>query len=186
VASQNRLHASKYAHEKMQKILELLEEQLNFYEDMLEEIEIEIKKVVKADTKLNAKIEKITSIKGIGISTAVKIIAETGGFYLFNNINQLISYAGLDVIEDQSGKHVGKTRISKKGNSNLRTALYMPALSAIQHCDKMKDFNERIMKTHSLKKQGVVAVMRKLLILVYTLWKKDEKYDPNHIWGKVD
>ncbi len=186
VASQNRLHAARYAHEKIPKLLELMQEQLNFYAQMLEAIEIEIKKVVKEDTKLNAKVEKISSIKGIGVLTVVKILAETGGFYLFNNINQLISYAGLDVIEDQSGKHIGKTRISKKGNSNLRTALYMPALSAIRYCEKMKEFNERLMETHSYKKQGIVAVMRKLLILVYTLWKKDEEYNPNYVWGKVD
>jgi transposase len=46
--------------------------------------------------------------------TVVKIIANTRDFYLFQNITQLISYAGLDVVENQSGKHNGKIWISKK------------------------------------------------------------------------
>jgi transposase len=179
---ENRLHAAKHAHSKDPKIINRFYEQIEFYKNLLTEIESDIKTVLKKDKVLSVKVKNIVTIKGIGILTAVKIISETGGFYLFKNINQLISYSGLDVMENQSGDYTGKTRISKKGNSNLRKALYMPALSAIQHNDKMKIFNKRIMGTHVYKKQGIVAVMRKLLILVYTLWKKDEQYNDNYIW----
>ena len=61
----------------------------------------------------------------------------------------------------------------------------MPALSAIQYDNKMKSLNDRIMKTHIYKKQAIVAVMRKLLILVYTLWKNDELYDENYVWNQA-
>jgi len=181
--AQNRLHAAKHAHGKEIKTINRFYEQIEFYQKLLKEIETDIKSVLKKDKSLSIKIDNIVSIKGIGIITAVKIIAETGGFYLFSNINQLISYAGLDVIENQSGNHSGKTRISKNGNSNLRKTLYMPALSAIQYNIKMKSFNDRIMKTHKYKKQALIAVMRKLLILVYTLWKKNEPYNENYIWN---
>jgi transposase len=185
VMARNRLHAASCAYKKDEKVKERLQKQIDFQVQQLEEIDQDIQTVLQKDIKLQEKVAKIGEVKGLGVLSIVKIIAETGGFYLFNNINQLVSYAGLDVIENQSGKHKGKTRISKKGNSNLRTILYMPALSAIRCCQKMKAFNERIMKNHQFKKQGIVAVMRKLLILVYTLWKKDVKYDPNYMCTNV-
>jgi transposase len=181
----NRLHAASHSHDKNPRVIERLQSTIEFYTNQLDEIEKDIKTTVNADKELSAKIKKVATIKGVALMTVVKIIAETGGFYLFQNINQLISYAGLDVVENQSGNHNGKTWISKKGNANLRTALYMPALSAIRFNEKMKSFNERIMKTHSYKKQGIVAVMRKLLILIYTLWKKNEEFSLNYKWGQA-
>ena len=56
----------------------------------------------------------------------------------------------------------------------------MPAMSAIQYNKNLKTFYERVNKGRIVKKQGVIAVMRKLLILIYTLWKKDEKYIENY------
>jgi len=183
VAAQNRLHAYNHSNSKDVNVIDRLESQIDFHEEQIKKTERDMKSRLKEDKGLSAKIKKIETIKGVGFITIIKIIAETGGFYLFNNINQLVSYAGLDVIENQSGKHKGKTRISKKGNANLRTALYMPSLTAIKHNKKLKTFHERLMKTHQYTKQGMVAVMRKLLILVYTLWRKDEEYNINFEWG---
>ncbi|MEO0332589.1 MAG: transposase [Bacteroidota bacterium] len=56
------------------------------------------------DEQLKAKYEKISPIKGIGLLSFAVIIAETNGFALFNNQCQLVSYAGYDVVENQSGK----------------------------------------------------------------------------------
>jgi transposase len=183
--AKNRLHAAKHSHDKNPRVIERLQSTIEFYTNQLDEIEKDIKTTVYADKELSGKIKKVATIRGVGLMTVVKIIAETGGFYLFQNINQLISYAGLDIVENQSGNHNGKTWISKKGNADLRTALYMPALSAIRFNEKMKSFNERIMETHSYKKQGIVAVMRKLLILIYTLWKKNEEFSLNYKWGQA-
>ena len=48
------------------------------------------------------------------------------------NQRQLVSYAGYDVIENQSGNRSGKTRISKKGNSRIRRILHLPAFNAVR------------------------------------------------------
>ena len=68
------------------------------------------------------------------------IVAETNGFELFHSQAQLTSYAGYDVIENQSGQRKGKTRISKKGNSHIRKALYFPALNVVTH--EVKTFSD--------------------------------------------
>ena len=124
--------------------------------------------------------EKIETIKGLGFITIIKVLTETNGFLLFKSIRQLVSYAGLDVIEKESGKYIGKTKISKKGNARIRSALYMPAMSAAQHNRTLKVFYNRINESRTIKKQGLIAVMRKLLILIYTLWKKEEEYIENY------
>lgn len=65
--------------------------------------------------------------------SVVTVIAETNGFALIKNQRQLVSYAGYDVVENQSGKRAGKTKISKKGNSHIRRILHMPALNAVRY-----------------------------------------------------
>ena len=119
------------------------------------------------------------SIKGLGILSFAVIAAETNGFTLFDNAASLINYAGYDVIENQSGKHTGKTKISKKGNSRIRRILHMPALSAVR--DDQPQFQklfERVYDRTKIKMKGYVAVQKKLLVMMYYLWKKNEKYDP--------
>ena len=174
------LHAIKYSHEYSQTITEMKIQQISFYSEQIKAVEKEIHNKVKSDKKLSSKIKRIEKIKGLGFITIIKVLTETNGFLLFKNIRQLVSYAGLDVIENESGKHKGKTKISKKGNARLRTALYMPSITAKKHNKTLKTYYERIMQDRTIKKQGLVAVMRKLLILIYTIWKKDEEYIENY------
>ncbi|NJX16964.1 transposase, partial [Tamlana crocina] len=114
-----------------------------------------------------------------------KVIAETNGFLLFNSIRQLVSYAGLDVIQDESGQYKGKSRLSKKGNAHLRAALYMPAVTAATHNENLNKFYSRLNEKFNYKKQSLVAVMRKLLVLIYTLWKSGEDYNQNYQWTGI-
>jgi len=178
-AAKSQLHALNHSHEANIEVVNLKKQQIEFYKNQLNAVEKEIKKLVKSDAVLNSKIEKIETIKSVGFITIMKILTEVNGFLLFKNIRQLVSYAGLDVIEDSSGKHKSKTKISKKGNARIRAALYMPAMSAIQYNKTLKKFYQRVNEGRTIKMQGLVAVMRKLLILIYTLWKKDQEYIEN-------
>ena len=127
------------------------------------------------------KVDLLCTIKGIGELSAATVIAETNGFALFENQKQLESYAGYDVIENQSGDHVGKTKISKKGNSHIRRILYMPALNVVTYKVKpFVDLYERVFSKTSIKMKGYVAVQRKLLVILYTLYKKNQKFDNEH------
>lgn len=179
-AIKNQQHALLTAHDIYQEVLDLKEQQHEFYDQQIDKVEYLLKKMIGQNKELKQRIEKITAIKGLRWITVIKILAETNGFLLFKNIRQLVSYAGLDVIEKESGKYVGKTKISKKGNARIRSALYMPAVTASQHNSNLKIFYNRVNEGRTIKRQGTIAVMRKLLILIYVLWKKDEKYDENY------
>lgn len=137
-----------------------------------------IKEAVEANPEWKRKTEQICLIKGLGLLTVAHLITETNEFTLFENQRQLVSYAGYDVVENQSSKRVGKTRISKRGNNRIRRALHMPALMVVAYEQRpFVALYERVYKQTHIKMKGYVAVQRKLLTIIYALWKKDAKYD---------
>lgn len=181
------LHAMNYSHDKTPSVVKIKKSQIDFYEESILEIEAELERLVNADPELKHRIDKIQKVKGLKMNTIIVVLCETNGFEMFESIRQVVSYAGLDVVMKESGNFKGKTKISKKGNNRIRQCLFMPAMSAIQHNAKIKDLYCRIVERNpDIKRKGVVAGMRKLLILIFVLWKKNEEYDPNYVWQKND
>ncbi|MBN4077485.1 IS110 family transposase [Sulfobacillus acidophilus] len=80
----------------------------------------------------------------------------------------MASYAGLTPRHKQSGTSIkGRTSISKKGNLTLRKAMFMPALVAIKYNPILKDFYLKLLERGKSKMCGIVAVMRKLLHIIF-------------------
>jgi transposase len=172
-SQQSGMYISSKVIKHMRQLIELIEKQKKETLKLAEQI-------VNEDPYLNERFAKILKIKGIGFITLAAVIAETNAFSLIKNQRQLTSYAGYDVIENASGKRVGKTRISKKGNSHIRRAMHMPALNMVRYQNKyFTDLYNRVFSRTNIKMKAYVAVQRKLLILIYTLWKKNEDYVEN-------
>ncbi|MFT3945690.1 MAG: transposase [Agriterribacter sp.] len=128
-----------------------------------------------------SKAEQICKITGLGIQTLAVVVAETNGFAGFQSISQLVSYAGYDVVENQSGKRTGKTRISKKGNSHIRCALFFPAFNVVKYQVRpFVDLFQRVFERRKIKMKAYTAVQKKILEIIYVLWKKDQAFDPNY------
>jgi transposase len=179
--NKNQLHAEESGAWVNKQSIKRIKQRLNLLERQLLDITQDISTIVDEHEWLKEKIERVCSINGIGLLTAATVIAETNGFNLIRNKKQLVSYAGLDIVEKQSGTSVhGKSRISKKGNSYLRACLYFPSLTAIRNTPGMKVVFLRLVKKHGFKKKALVAVQRKMLELMYVLWKKNEFYDANY------
>ena len=180
-AISNKLHALKHSFEPNKRVIKRLNQRLKLLGQQLKEVEKEIEQTIKADELLNDKVTNICKVKGLGLITVATVIAETNGFLLFTSRGQLVSYAGYDVVEKQSGTSVkGKPRISKKGNTYIRRALYFPAISIAKHEPQFKQLFERVLERSAIKMKGYVAVQRKTLILIYTLFKNNTTYDPNY------
>jgi transposase len=177
----NQLHAETKGAWPNNQSIKRAHQRIKFLSKQLNQIETEIAGILKEESWLKEKVDKICTIKGVGLITAVTIIAETNGFNLIRNKKQLVSYSGLDVIKKDSGETVrSKPRISRKGNKYIRKCLHYPALSAIRSADNMKALFKRLVSKHGIKMKAAVAVQRKLLELVYVLWKKDEIFDPQY------
>lgn len=176
----NQLHALEYSGYVSTEVKKQLKATVSLFEKQVKDVKKAIANHVDSDLETKRKVANIRQIKGLDILSIATVVAETNGFELFNNQSQLVSYAGYDVVENQSGNRVGKTKISKKGNARIRRILHMPALIAVR-CNEpaFKQLYERVFDKSKIKMKGYVAVQKKLLIVIYTLWKNDAKYNRN-------
>src|SRR6266496_2610042 len=159
-------------------------ESIENIDKQIAEIEKSIEDHIASDSAVQQKVDGIIKIKGVGLMTVATLLAETNGFLLFENIPQIVSYSGYDVVEDQSGKHIGKTKISKKGNSHIRRILHMPAFNVVRY--KVSPFLQlfnRTLQKHNIKMKSYVAVQKKILIIIYSLWKRDHAFNEEYYKG---
>lgn len=181
VVIKNQLHAENAEAKPNKKSILRCDRRLELIEEQIKEIQAEVKDLVTTDAEVKRIVLLVCSITGIGILTAVTVLGETNGFELIRNKRQLTSYAGLDVKEKLSGTSVkGKPCISKKGNRHLRKAMHLPALSAIKNDERFKAIFARIVSKHGIKMKAVVAVQRKLLEMIYTIYKTGVAYDKEY------
>lgn len=172
----NQLHAEKQSANPFKKVIARYKNRIKYINKQIDAVESDLRKLVESDGYVSEKVSKLSTIPGVSFTTVVGIIAETGGFENIRSIKQLTSYSGLDVVQKESGKWKGKTKISKKGNSHIRRLLYMPTLSVVKYACTFKANYERINERKEFKMTGVVAMQRKVLGLLYTLWKNDCEY----------
>lgn len=178
----NQIHALDHAYMKNTRSYKRLESQLKFIKKQERINKKDIEDTIKSDKDLLDKVENITAINGVGLISVATVIGETNGFAQVEKQGQLVSYAGYDVVEKQSGKRHGKTRISKKGNSHIRRVLHFPALSVVRYgTEPFASFHQRLMDNGKLKMQAYTAIQKKLLVLMWALWRKNERFDPKHV-----
>jgi transposase len=176
------LHAEEVEAYPNAKSINRIKARIKIINAQIQEIAAEIQATIKSNTEVNTALELIMSVPGIGMLTAVSILAETDGFALIENKRQLTSYAGLDVKLKDSGTSIhGKPQISKRGNRFLRKAMHMPALAAIRHTEKYKAVYARIVGRTGIKMKAVVAVQRMLLEMAYVIYKSGKRYEVGYV-----
>ena len=122
----------------------------------------------------------LTSIPGIGDTTATILLAEFGPMGRFSRASACAAFAGLVPRETRSGTSVhGKPVLSKLGNAALRKALYYPALTALRHNPIIKAMRERLLTRGKHRMVIVGAAMRKLVHLAYGVLKTGTPFDPD-------
>ena len=143
--------------------------------------EKDMAELVSSDPVIKARVEIMESIKCVGKKTALLVTAETLGFHQMTSAKQVASYAGLDVKKEQSGGTDKKGHMTKRGNAHLRAALFLPAMvGSWSNPQLMEDYN-RICASHPQSKTiALVALERKLLCLMYSLWKSGKQWDPEY------
>lgn len=180
--AKNQLHAEKAEAFPNKGSIARLNERIQLFNRQEKEIRYEITEIIKQDDELIEKIKNVTTIPGVAKLTTVIVLAETNAFDMITSRKQASSYGGFDIIEKQSGTSVkGKPRMSKRGNRHLRKAMHMPALAAIRHDERFKAIFVRLVSKHGIKMKAAVAVQRKLLELIYTVWITNTPYDPNYL-----
>lgn len=181
VVAKCQLHAERAEARPNPNSLRRIAARILFFNEQEKEIKRDIENCLREDSEVLSHVQRLATIPGIGTLTATIILAETNGFELIRNKKQLTSYAGLDVREKQSGTSVkGKPRISKRGNRNLRKAMYLPALTSVKYNTSHNDLYARLVSKNGIKMKGLVAVQRKLLELTYTLFKNKTSFQKDY------
>ena len=153
---------------------EMLEKQVKLTEEELEK-----------QLKETGFYESLISIQGIGIVSAATLIGEVGNINRFNSYEQIRRYAGLNLVENSSGKHKGKTTISKRGRSLLRSILYRMAFTMVNKNNEIKELYKYLTtrKENQLKKkQAMIAVIGKILQIIYAVVTKNEEYKATRVF----
>jgi transposase len=161
----------------LQTVLETLASQL-------EAVERAIKEHLAAHSELRTNLELLTSIVGIGVVTAAKLLAEFGDIEHYESAKAAAADAGLTPSTFESGTSVRRRpRLSKMGKAGIRGALYWPAITAMRRCPGCKAYAERLAARGKAKKVIIGAVMRKLVHIIYGVLKHRTPYDPTKVFG---
>lgn len=132
--------------------------------------------------------ERLLEIRGIGIKTTGGLLAEIGDLNRFEHPKQIIKLAGLNLRENSSGSHKGKTTITKRGRRRLRAILFRAILPMIAKNEEFRALHKYYTtRTENplKKKQSLIALCGKLIKVAYTLVTKDLKYDPSKMMGDI-
>lgn len=174
----NRLHAFKIKKTQRMIIIELTKS-IGHLDKAIKKLETELMKLIKMyHQKMYTNLK---SIPGLGSKTVLYMILITEGFKKFESSKQLCCYAGLSPTQRTSGSSIrGKSRISKQGNSKLRSLLFMCSFSACKSNKACKALYERLVAKGKSKKLALIAVENKLIKQAFSIAKSGLKYDENY------
>jgi transposase len=161
----------------------LLVDRLEVIREQMQSTDSEIKKICLGF----ASYRRLLTIPGFGPYVASIVLARIGDAHRFKGRKQVIRLAGYDLNAKRSGKGSKDAVpvISKRGNSELRYALYQAALIATYHNDRFRALFTRYLKGRE-KERGIKTKMRvklavKMLVIAWTMMKTDSDFNPSLI-----
>lgn len=164
--------------------LKCMIEQYEIYNKQLTDIEAKIEELA---LKVPG-IKEMLSIKGVGIITAAGFIAEAGDLSRYQHPRQIQKLAGLSLKENSSGKHKGKTTISKRGRRRLRSLLFraiMPIVAKNEEFRELHRYYTTREKNPLKKKQSLIVLCCKLIRIFFALASKKAQYDSQKMMGDI-
>lgn len=182
--AKNRLHAMRSTHRTAPLLIEDEIEAIVGLEVRLQKLTDAARQLLTELPELALACQRIDDAKGFGEASALAILAELCVLPTALNARQIARYAGLDVRLCQSGTSVHKPgRLSKGGNAYLRSALFMPAMSAITHEPRAKAFYNTLVNRGKRKIQALCAVMRKYLTGLWACFKSGQPFNPELLFS---
>jgi len=142
----------------------------------IENLEQQISQAIEANPAWAEIAKRVDSAPGIGPITAATLVADLPELGQLNR-QKIAALVGVAPFNHDSGKHRGKRRIFG-GRTSVRSVLYMATLSAVKHNPVIKDFYHRLLDMGKLKKVALTACMRKLLVILNTMVKTGQDWNP--------
>lgn len=168
----------KYVGEADRYRLRMCLEEIKRAEAQLKEVGGQMKELLKELPSA----EILMSIRGVGMLTTAVFLGELGDPKNFNHAKQIIKYAGYDPKENDSGKSIGRKRISKKGRWLLRKYLYFMGMRVIHRNPFFRKYYDRKLKKKNRwgqlmkKKEAICAVVNKLIKVIFALLRDQKMF----------
>jgi len=125
-------------------------------------------------------LEIITSIDGISNQSGSLFLAEVGDYRAFKSYKNLIAFAGIDPSTHQSGKFVGKSRISKRGNRHLRRIIYNMTFCSVRGNNAFRDYFLKRKLEGLPFKMAILATAHKLVRVLFAMLLNKSTYKINN------
>ncbi|MGA2395989.1 MAG: transposase, partial [Candidatus Lustribacter sp.] len=152
----------------------------------IDDLERAIRDHIDRHPGLKIKHDLLTSIPGIGDTSATAILSEMPAIEEFRSAQAVAAYAGLSPLIRQSGSSVrGKPRLCKTGNARLRKALYFPAIVGERYNPTLQAFGRRLRAAGKATMVVIGAMMRKLLVIAYGVLKSGKPFNPIFVAQKT-
>jgi transposase len=175
----NRQHAAGYTTQEA-FVTELQAPVLAAIEAQIAHIDRELASLADAETPLGAQLRDLVTIPGLGLTTASVLLASLPLDRLETS-RQVVAYVGLCPQERTSGSSIrGRGHIGSLGPASVRKALYLPAIVAMRANPALRVFAERLRAKGKRPKVVITAVMRKLLLLAWTLLRTGQPFSATH------
>lgn len=166
----------------MSHVAEHVEQHINWLNKEIKALEKNIDDHINRHPDLKRDADLLTSIPGMGNTTAARILGQVGNLRRFTSAKAFAAFLGVTPRQRSSGTCLrGRTMISRTGSCALRAALYMPSLVASQHNPILRAFSERLRSTGMAKKAVIGAVMHKLAHLMYGVIRSGKPFDKNFL-----
>lgn len=141
---------------------------------------------IRADETLRAHLDHFVEVPGIGNRSATYLLAYFASLPEDMEACQVVAHVGLDPRPRESGLHTPTSRpISKHGHARVRAQLFPCSMAAVRVDGPFKELFERLVARGKPKKVALIAVERKLLVVLWTLFRKGEAYMPKRVGRPV-
>ena len=160
-------------------ILKSVHDEIKFLKNQIDLLENEVRNIINSNKHLKEQFDRITEIKGVGEKLALTIIADMPDVSNFQKSGQFSAFVGVSPSHFQSGSSVrGKSHISRLGSKSIRKVLYMSALVVKNHNPHFQKFVQKLQKKGKAPKVIIVAIMRKLICILFGMLKNSSNFDP--------
>jgi len=152
---------------------------LKVIESQLKTIDRQITEHIDNTPRLRQRSEILDSVPGIGPTTANMLVTELPELGRLNR-RQIAALVGVAPIARDSGTFRGK-RTTGGGRKKIRSRLFMPTLVAVRHNPVLRAYYNKLLGRGKCNMVALVAVMRKLICIMNTMAKNNQKWNPNLI-----
>lgn len=168
--------------------LKIVIEQIKTLSTSIKQLEKQFESLIDPDGDNYSGIDgTLSTIPGVGPKTIATFISEVGDGSRFKTTKDLIGYIGFYPKISESGNFKNAhPKITKAGPSHLRHALYLAAVACIKHNHELRNLYHKKLSQGKSAIQAIIVVARKLAIIMLSMLKSGEVYQPHLVFTQTN